>query len=211
MAITPVTAPLPAENADPWIAARNTLDNQLKSTANAAAALADQHEAQKGAASGIATLDAQGQLLTSQLPAIAVTDYLGASANQAAMLALSGQKGDWTIRTDRGTVWIITGANPAVIGGWTELAYPVSAVTSVNGKVGAVSLVPGDIGAATAADLNATHTLAMEAQSTANAAVPAADVAGLNDVGWARAVFIPNGGTAPVGTPAYTLVIEAGA
>jgi hypothetical protein len=37
--------------------------------------------------------------------------------------------------------------------------------------------------------------------------VPAA----INTVGWLRAVFIPHGGTVPVGTPAYTLVIEADA
>jgi len=35
------------------------------------------------------------------------------------------------------------------------------------------------------------------------------DPAGLNTVGWCQAVFIENGGTVPVGTPPYTLVIEA--
>lgn len=50
------------------------------------------------------------------------------------------------------------------------------------------------------------------AQQTAlNAKVNTADVAGLNTVGWGRAVFIANGGTVPGGTPAYTIVIEAGA
>lgn len=43
------------------------------------------------------------------------------------------------------------------------------------------------------------------------AKVNIADVAGLDTVGWARAVFIENGGTVPVGTPEYTIVIEAGA
>ena len=33
-------------------------------------------------------------------------------------------------------------------------------------------------------------------------------VAGLNTVGWGRAVFIENGGTVPPGTPDYTIVIE---
>lgn len=32
--------------------------------------------------------------------------------------------------------------------------------------------------------------------------------AGLDTVGWAKAVFIEEGGTVPVGTPAYTLVVE---
>lgn len=38
--------------------------------------------------------------------------------------------------------------------------------------------------------------------------VNTADVAGLNDAGWARAIYIPSGGTVPAGTPTYTLVIE---
>ena len=87
-----------------------------------------------------------GVLASSQIPAIAVTDYRGASANQAAMLAKVGQKGDWTIRTDLGTAWIITGADPTVLGGWTELAYPASPVQSVAGKTGAVTLVKADVG-----------------------------------------------------------------
>ena len=32
--------------------------------------------------------------------------------------------------------------------------------------------------------------------------------AGLNTAGWGRMVFIPNGGTLPVGLPEYTLVVE---
>ncbi len=36
-------------------------------------------------------------------------------------------------------------------------------------------------------------------------------VAGLDTVGWGRVVYIPNGGTVPEGTPAYTQVIEMGA
>ncbi|MFT4260344.1 hypothetical protein [Microbacterium sp.] len=35
--------------------------------------------------------------------------------------------------------------------------------------------------------------------------------AGLSTVGVGEAVFIPNGGTVPAGTPAYTIVIEAAA
>lgn len=46
---------------------------------------------------------------------------------------------------------------------------------------------------------------------TNDAQVKLADVAGLNTVGWGRAVFIPLGGSVPGGTPTYTIVIEAGA
>ena len=99
-----------------------------------------------GAASGVATLDSGSKLTSSQIPDIAVTEYLGDSANQTAMLALTGQQGDWTTRTDLGTVWIITGTDPSVIGGWTQLSYPTAPVTSVASKTGAVTLVPTDVG-----------------------------------------------------------------
>jgi hypothetical protein len=101
---------------------------------------------QLGAANGVATLDSGSKLTSSQLPDIAVTEYLGDSANEAAMLALTGEQGDWTTRTDLGTVWIITGSDPSVIGGWTQLSYPTAPVTSVATKTGAVTLDSSDVG-----------------------------------------------------------------
>lgn len=166
MAITPVTAPLPTENAEPWIGPRNLLDNQLKATANAAAAGVDALEAAKGAASGIAQLGADSKLLPAQLPALAVTEYLGPAATQAAMLALVGQQGDWTTRTDLGTVFVITGADPTQLGSWTQLTYPTAPVTSVAGKTGAVTLVPADVGAATAAQGSKADTAVQPADLT---------------------------------------------
>jgi hypothetical protein len=88
-----------------------------------------------------------GVLPTSQLPALAVTEHLGSVANQSAMLALSGQKGDWCIRSDVGQVYVITGADPSMLASWTALAYPTSPVSSVNGETGVVVLSPGDVGA----------------------------------------------------------------
>lgn len=182
MPITPVTASPPAENLDPWFTARKTFDDQIKATANAAAALSDANAAalggkaeasevtealtlvqtqmtgistvanaalpasQKGAANGVASLDAQSKLLASQLPAIALVEYLGAAANQAAMLALVGQSGDWTVRTDLGTTWVITGSNPAQLASWTQLSYPTAPVTSVAGRAGVVVLAKADVG-----------------------------------------------------------------
>lgn len=162
MAIPTVTAPLPAENSEPWIVPRNLLDNQLKATANAAAAGIDALEAARGAASGLATLGADSKLLSSQLPALAVSQFKGTVATQAAMLAVAGEEGDWVIRSDRGTVFIITG-NPAVVGGWTEMAYPTAPVLSVNGKGGAVVLTAADVGATTAVDLDNVNTKADDA------------------------------------------------
>ncbi len=78
----------------------------------------------RGQVNGVASLDGTGKVPASELPAIAVTDFLGVVASQAAMLALSGQKGDWCIRSDLDTTWIITGDDPSQISDWTEIEYP---------------------------------------------------------------------------------------
>jgi hypothetical protein len=104
---------------------------------------------QLAAASGVATLDSTGKVPTGQLPALAIVDYLGGSsgtANQAAMLALTGQPGDWTVRTDTSTVWMIIGADPSQLASWKELAYPSAPVTSVAGKTGVVTVSKTDVG-----------------------------------------------------------------
>lgn len=226
----PFNTPLPDEGTDPWY---------TPFVVNFVGGLRDfvnMIEGAVGQPSGIASLGPDGKLPTAQLPAIAISQFKGSVATQAAMLAVTGEEGDWVIRTDKGTVFIITG-NPAVIGGWTEMAYPTAPVLSVNGKAGVVSLVPLDIGAASATDLNNVNTKAEDAQNDATQAL--ADAAGANTnangrvptsrtvaghaltadvaraalatVGIPDAVFIANGGTVPAGTPAYTIVIEAGA
>jgi hypothetical protein len=106
-----------------------------------------QKESEKGVADGYASLDSGGQVPAAQIPAIAITEYLGAAANQAAMLALVGQKGDWCTRTDLGTNWVITGNDPTQLASWTALTYPASPVTSVNSETGAVVLDATDVGA----------------------------------------------------------------
>lgn len=87
-----------------------------------------------------------GVIPTAQIPAIAMVDFLGSVANQAAMLALVGQKGDWTIRTDLGTVWVITGNDPTQLADWTAYSYPTAPVQSVAGKTGVVTLAKADVG-----------------------------------------------------------------
>lgn len=93
-----------------------------------------------------ADLDGDGKLAAAQLPAIAVVEFRGTVAAQAAMLALVGQKGDWCIRTDTGTSWIITGDNPTQVSSWTQLPHPADAVSSVAGRTGAVTLSRADVG-----------------------------------------------------------------
>jgi hypothetical protein len=80
------------------------------------------------------------------LPSLAVTEFLGTAADETAMLALVGEEGDWTVRTDLGTTWLITGADPTLIGSWQELSYPTAPVTSVAGRTGSVVLTKADVG-----------------------------------------------------------------
>ena len=92
-----------------------------------------------------------GKVPTSQLPSLAVSEYLGPAADQAAMLLLSGERGDWCIRTDSSSTFVLVTDGGSSIGDWQELATPASPVSSVNGFTGAVVLGASDVGAATAA------------------------------------------------------------
>lgn len=86
-----------------------------------------------------------GKLSTSQIPDLAVTEYKGDVADQTAMLAVSGEKGDWVTRQDDGKVYIITGDDPTSASDWAAITYPAAAVQSVAGKTGAVTLAAGDL------------------------------------------------------------------
>ncbi|ANZ35226.1 hypothetical protein BBK82_03210 [Lentzea guizhouensis] len=97
--------------------------------------------------------DLTGTVPTSALPAIAITEYLGAVASQAEMLTLAGQRGDWCTRTDLGTTWIITGDTPTQLASWTALSYPTAPVISVAGQTGAVTLGKADVGLGNVANL----------------------------------------------------------
>lgn len=100
---------------------------------------------EKGAANGVATLDAGGKLSAGQVPAIAITDTF-VVASQAAMLALStAQTGDVAVRTDLNKSFILAGADYATLGDWQELLSPTDAVLSVNGITGVVVLDSDDI------------------------------------------------------------------
>ena len=141
---------------------------------------------EKAANNGVATLDSGGKLTSSQVPAIAVADYLGSAANEAAMLALTGQKGDWCVRADLSTTWIISGNDPSQLSSWTQLAYPTAPVTSVNGATGVVVLSKSDVGLGNVEN-TALSTWAGSANITtlgtiASGTVPVARVSGLATV-----------------------------
>ena len=92
-----------------------------------------------------------GVIPTSQIPAIAITAFLGSVGSEAAMLALTGQPGDWCLRTDKAVGYVIIGANPTLASNWEGFTVPGSAVTSTNSQTGDVVLGYADVGAASAA------------------------------------------------------------
>ncbi|CAB4162505.1 hypothetical protein UFOVP783_54 [uncultured Caudovirales phage] len=111
-----------------------------------------------------------GKLSTSQLPDLALVQYLGAAANQAAMLALVGQRGDWCTRTDDGKTYIVTAEPSSTLANWTAMSYPASPVVSVAGRTGAVTLSSGDIsGLGALATLGAVGTAQITDGSVTNA------------------------------------------
>jgi hypothetical protein len=98
----------------------------------------------KGAANGVAELDGDGKVPVAQLPAIAVTDTF-VVVSEAAMLALTAEKGDIAIRSDLNKSFILSTNSPSTLADWKELLTPTDAVLSVNGQVGAVSLDTDDV------------------------------------------------------------------
>lgn len=90
-----------------------------------------------------------GKVPTSQLPSIALVEFLGAVANQSAMLALVGQPGDFCFRTDQGLAYFLVSGTGSSLANWQAVTTPGSiGVASVNGQVGAVVLGKADIGLA---------------------------------------------------------------
>jgi hypothetical protein len=104
--------------------------------------------ATKAQPSGLASLDSSGLVPVAQLPPIALSEYLGTVASQAAMLALTGQRGDWCIRTDTSpsSTWVLNAEPSSTLANWTQLSQPAVPVTSVAGRTGAVVLTKTDVG-----------------------------------------------------------------
>lgn len=99
---------------------------------------------QKGAASGVAPLDAGGKIASSYLPSIAITDVF-VVASEVAQLALTPvDEGDVVIRTDLSKSYIHNGGVAGTMADWTELLAP-GTVVSVNGQTGTVSLDSDDL------------------------------------------------------------------
>lgn len=84
-------------------------------------------DTEKGAANGVATLGSDSKIPSAQLPALAVNDTFSVNS-EAAMLALTAQKGDFAIRTDLtpARTFILTNEPASTLSNWTQIqaAYP---------------------------------------------------------------------------------------
>lgn len=98
----------------------------------------------KGAANGLAELDASGKIPQGQLPALAITDTF-VVADEAEMLALVAEPGDIAIRTDISKSFVLASEPASELASWEELLSPTDAVQSVNGQLGVVVLDTDDI------------------------------------------------------------------
>ena len=116
-----------------------------------------------------------GVLDISQIPDIAISEYKGNVADETAMLAVTGEKGDWVIRDDDSKVYVITGDDSSVAGGWTALAYPA-------GFSGAYADLTGKPTLGTAAATDATdYATAAQGSLADSATQPGDNVSTLNN------------------------------
>lgn len=133
----PFTEELPPENTNPWylplISAwgalttfvnglETTLANKVNSSTYSAGLAGKIDVTSRGVANGVATLDGAGKVPSTQIPDIALSKFLGPVASQAAMLALNGQEGDWTVRTDlSGATFMLSSGSPATLASWIAI------------------------------------------------------------------------------------------
>ena len=85
-----------------------------------------------------------GTVPTSALPPLAI-NTVTVVATQAAMLALTAERGDMAIRTDTGRTYVLASDSPATLADWKEVTA-AGQVVSVAGKSGAVTLTKADVG-----------------------------------------------------------------
>lgn len=138
--------------------------------------------ATSGSASDITT----GTLPTSVLPSLAINDVFTVGT-QAAMLALTAQRGDVAIRTDIGRSYILSTDAPATLADWKQLTAGGD-VTSVAGRTGAVVLTKTDVGLANVdntSDVNKPVSTLQAAADALNLKI-ASNLSDLNNVATAR-------------------------
>jgi hypothetical protein len=103
-----------------------------------------ENTANKGAASGYASLGSDSKVPASQLPALAITNTTVVSS-QSAQLALTAEVGDMAIRSDLSKSFVLRVSPATTFSNWSELLAPTDAVISVNGNTGSVSLTTANV------------------------------------------------------------------
>ena len=101
---------------------------------------------QKGVPNGVASLNAQGIIPSSQLPPVTLssTSVVG---SDAAMTALSSATvGSIAVRTDVNKNYVLSALPASTLGNWIELLTPAAPVQAVNGYTGSVNLTKSDLG-----------------------------------------------------------------
>lgn len=106
-----------------------------------------------------------GTIPTSVLPPLAVNEVFTA-ASQAAMLALTAERGDMAIRTDVSKTFVLSSDNPGTLANWREV-MAAGQVLSVAGRTGVVTLAKADVGLGSADNTSDANKPISTAQQTA--------------------------------------------
>lgn len=183
-------------------------------------AAASHTHAQSDVTGLVSTLAAKADLVggvvpTAQIPAIAISEYLGSVASQAAMLALDGDRGDWCTRSDLGTTWVLNADDSSLLASWTQLSYPTAPVTSVNSQTGAVTLGYADVGAAASSHSHAISDVtslqaALDAKALGATTITAGTgLSGGGDLSANRTLNLANTAVTPGSYTATNLTVDA--
>lgn len=131
--VLPTILSLELDNVD------NTSDlNKPVSIATQIALNGKEDKSNKNISNGYAGLGSDGKIISSQLPALVVSDTYFATSDAAMTALTNATTGDICIRTDLSKTYILRGSNYTVLNDWTELLSPTGGATSVFGRTGTV-------------------------------------------------------------------------
>lgn len=84
-----------------------------------------------------------GVIPVAQIPAIAISEFLGEVADSSVMTSLSGQRGDWCIRSDEGITYILASEDPTDKDNWIAITFPSHSheITDIVGLSEALSAI----------------------------------------------------------------------